>query len=174
MPGSNSIDSFNKRELKKIREALNKLPKEFSLTRRRTILKQGLKPFINAAISKAPSKSGDLKLSIDTKTFRNNKKYVFGGVVTKKKIRIGGSVGSEKLDAFYAKWIEFGFTHIAWPKDGEEVKNVDKSRLKEIEPSPFIRPAWDATRVQVRKRTEQIVEKRIKAYERKVKRDSRN
>lgn len=170
MPAGDSIQGFNKKAMREIQAALDKLPKEFSITRRRTILKKGLDPFINAAISKAPQDTGDLKLSIGTKTFRNNKNSVFGGVITKKKIKIGGSVGSESLDAFYAKFIEFGFTHVAWPEKGKRIDKGDysRSRLKKVEAKPFLRPAWEETKQRVKAETIGISEKRIKAYMRKV------
>ena len=163
---SNSIDSFNKKVLKDIENVMKGLPEEFSIRRKRTILKKGLQPFINNAIQRAPKKTGDLKLSIDTKTFRNNPNYVFGGVITKKKIKIGGSVGREEVDAFYAKFIEYGYTHIAWPQKGETIRrsSISRDRLKEIQPKPFLRPAWESTKRQVRSMTIAIASKRVKSY----------
>lgn len=168
--GTNSIQSFNRQQIKEIQKALKGLPKEFSKRRKQTILKKGLEPFINAAISKAPKDTGDLKLSIGTKTFRNNTNGVFGGVVTKKKIKIGGSVGTETVDAFYAKFIEYGYRQIAWPTKGETLRKsyISKGRVQKIAPRPFLRPAWDATKGQVKTVTIAVAEKRIKAYMKKI------
>lgn len=168
--GKNSIDSINAKVMRDITKALEGLPKEFTTRRRQTVAKKGLKPFINAAISRAPKKTGDLRLSIDTKVFRNNKNYVFGGVITKRKIKIGGSVGSETVDGFYAKFIEYGYRQIAWPTKGETLRksNISKGRVQQIQPRPFLRPAWDATKEQVRTVTIAEAEKRIKAYLKKI------
>lgn len=167
---SNSIDNINKQILKEITNAISKLPNEFSLRRKRTILKQGMKPFINEAITRAPKDTGDLKLSIDTKTFRNNPNYVFGGVVTKKKIKIGGSVGTEIVDGFYAKFLEYGYRQVAWAKKGQTIRkgSFSKSQIQQIAPKPFLRPAWDSSKERVKTVTIAIAEKRIKAYLKKI------
>lgn len=174
----NSTAAFNRKAFKEINDALKKLPKEFSLTRRRNILKKGLDPFISAAKSKAPKDSGELAESIGTKTFRNNKEFVFGGVVTKKKVK---TVTNEKItvDGFYAKFIEYGFRHIAWPDKGVRIRTglvggalagLNK-RITNVKPKPFLRPAWDETKGSVKNATIKLTEKRVKAYERKVKKN---
>jgi HK97 gp10 family phage protein len=163
MAAGDSIQGFNRKALKEIQEAIDRLPKEFTQRRAQTVLKQGLKPFISSAKSKAPSDTGNLKGAIGIKTFRNNKRYIFAGVKTKK--------GGGKGDGFYAKFLEYGFTHVAWPEKGKRIDKGDYSadRLKKIEPKPFLRPAWDETKNRVKDETIRISEKRIKAYLKKVK-----
>ena len=164
--GTNSIEVFNKQAYKDILLAFELLPKEFSLQRKRTILKEGVQPFLEAARNKAPKDTGVLKLSIGTKTFRNNKNGLFAGVVLKKKIN-----GNE-VDGFYAKFLEYGWTHIAWPQKGQSIKKgtVYKKQMSEVpaERNAFLRPAWDETNERIKKRTEAIIAKRINAYEKRV------
>jgi HK97 gp10 family phage protein len=170
--GTNSIQAFNKQAMKDIKSALDKLPKEFSIRRRRTILKKGLESFINTAKSKAPVDTGQLKEAISTKTFRNNKAFVFGGVVTKGSTK---SVTGEKvkIDGFYAKFLEYGFDHIAWPEKGFRLDRdpIRENRITKIPAKrhAFLRPAWDETKLKVKTDTINLTEKRVKAYERKVK-----
>jgi HK97 gp10 family phage protein len=161
------LQLLNKKAIKEINDALNRLPKEFSLARRRTVLKTAFKPFLKRAQNSAPIDSGDLVLSIDTKTFRNNKKYVFAGVVTDKKIK-----GVGKVDGFYAKFIEYGYTHVAWPEKGKKISkgdynNSSPKRFKEIEAKPFLRPAWEATKDGVVKTVNKTVNRRIKSFEKR-------
>lgn len=168
-----SVQGFNKRlqdDLESIFKALDQLPKEFSLTIRRNIAKKAVAPFINQAILNAPRKTGNLKLSIDTKTFRNNPQYIFAGVILKKKIRVGGSVGTEQIDAFYAKFIEYGYTQVAWPRKGGTIRKGSflASQQKVIPPRPFLRPAWDTTKSRCADEMEKQVEKRLKKYMKKV------
>lgn len=155
---------------KEAEKALEALPKEFSTAKKRGIGKKGMQAFINSAKQKAPVQSGTLRASIGTKTFRNNKDYVFGGVVTNKSIK---SVTGDKIkvDGFYAKFIEYGFTQIAWGTKGKTIRNglVYKSQMQKIEPKPFLRPAWDETRDKVKRDTIKLVIKRLRAYERKNK-----
>ena len=167
-----STNSFNKKAIKEINNALKKLPKEFSVSRKKTILKKGLQPFIRQAKSNAPVDSGELRESIGTKTFRNNKAFVFGGVTTKKNIK---SVTNEKItvDGFYAKFIEYGFRHIAWATKGSRISNnflaSFNDRITKVKAKPFLRPAWDSKHEAVKKETIELTKKRVKAYEKKVK-----
>lgn len=173
--GTNSIEAFNKQALRDIRNALNNLPKEFTLAKRRNILKKGASSFIDRAKSKAPIDTGELREAIGTKTFRNNKEFVFAGVRTKGKV--SGVLGKVEIDGFYAKFLEYGFRHIAWPAKGSSIKKgflgkhlaaVDK-RITKVKAKAFLRPAWDESKNQMRKDVENLTEKKIKAYERKNK-----
>lgn len=176
-----SIQGFNKqlkKDLEEIFKALDQLPKEFSLTVRRNISKKAVAPFLRQAFQNAPHDTGDLQFSIGTKTFRNNKAAIFAGVILKKKLNFGGTIGTDKTDVFYAKFIEFGYTHIAWPKKGETIRNgrkglflirdLSKKRLKKIPPRPFLRPAWNSTKDQCAKAMANETERRLKIYNRKV------
>lgn len=152
-------------------KALEALPKEFSPARRRNIGKKGMASFISRAKQKAPVQTGTLRESIGTKTFRNNKDYVFGGVVTGKAVK---SVTNDKIvvDGFYAKFLEYGFTQIAWAEKKQRKINGDftAAQMQKIEPKPFLRPAYDETKETVRRDTINLVIKRLRAYEKKQKR----
>ena len=167
--GTNSIQAFNKESFKEILMAFDSLPKEFSSRRKQTIAKKGMSPFVESAKNKAKQDTGALKLSIGTKTFRNNKNGAFGGVILKQK----GNSESETTDAFYAKFLEYGWTHIAWPQKGQSIKKgtVYKKQMSEVpaERNAFLRPAWDETRMRVQSETIKLIEKRLAAYMRKVK-----
>ncbi len=172
MGAGDSIQGFNKKALREIQDAIDKLPKEFTVRRVQGVLKKGLQPFIRRARLTAPIDTGELRESIKTKTFRNNKYMVFGGVVTKGSVN---SVTGDKVnvDGFYAKFIEYGFTHVAWPEKG---KRIDKgqysdSRLTEVNPEPFLRPSWDETKNNVKTETIKLSEKSVKAYLKKVKKN---
>lgn len=144
---------------------LSLLPKEFSPARKRTILRQGFKPFLKEAERMAPKKTGALKKAIKTKTFRNNKSSVFAGVIenSRKKLR-----DAAQKSVFYAYFIEFGFQHIAWPKEGETLKKgISPFRVKTVSPKPFIRPAWDATIDKVFQEDLKIINKRLIALYKK-------
>ena len=164
--------NFDIKGMRSVQKALDLLPKEFGVTKKRNLLKKGIKPFIERAKSKAPVKTGVLKESIGVKTFRNNKNWVFGGVITGKNIK---SVTNEKItvDGFYAKWLEFGFTHISFPEKGQTLKNTNfaPKETSWVKPKPFLIPAWDETKGTVRSGTVKLILKRLKAYEKKQKRN---
>jgi HK97 gp10 family phage protein len=164
--------NFSFKGMNSVKRSLSLLPKEFGITRKRNLLKKGLDPFIQRAKSKAPVKSGVLRESIGIKTFRNNKTWIYGGVMTDKKIK---TVTNEKftVDGFYAKWLEFGFTHISFPEKGQTLKNTKfpKGHVSEVAPKPFLIPAWDETKGTVRSGTVKLILKRLKAYEKKQKRN---
>ena len=166
--------NFNLKGMEAVRAALNRLPKEFTLAKRRNILKKGLQPFIQSAKNKAPVKTGTLKESIGTKVFRNNKTYVYGGVSTKKNIK---TVTNEKItvDGFYAKWLEYGFTHISFPEKGQTLKNTifPKWQTSEVKPKPFLTPAWDETKGRVRKDSINLIIKKLRRYEKKEKKNTK-
>ena len=174
--GTNSIEVFNRQQIKDMQNALRNLPKEFSVLKKRNILKKGADVFIARAKSKAPVETGELREAIGTKTFRNNKNFVFAGIVTKKSIK---SVTGKKvvIDGFYAKFIEYGFRQIAWPEKGDSIKkgiiggllaSVDK-RITTVKPKPFLRPAWDETKNQMRADVIALTAKKEQAYERRIK-----
>lgn len=148
---------------KQITAAFGKLPKEFSTTKRKNISKKALKPFISRAKQKAPVDTGSLEDSIGIKVYRNNPNFVYAGVVKKRGKKRKGK------DPFYAKFIEFGFTQIAWPEKGESRKRGDfpKWQQQKIEAKPFILPAWDETKDVVRRKTTLLIIKRIRAFKRK-------
>lgn len=150
-------------ELQKIFANIDKLEREYSRTKRRNLAKKALKPYVDEARSKAPSDTGTLKLSIDYKIFRNNPDMLFAGPIKKnitisKKTNNRGAI-RETIDAFYVKFIEFGYTHIAWPEKGKRIRNgeYDQSRLKEISPKPFLRPSWERTKNRCLKESERLI-----------------
>ena len=154
MSAHKKFTSIRTKELRAITAAIDRLPKKIDYKERRKILRKGLKPMVRAMKSKAPSKTGQLKLAIGTKTYRNNKGYVFAGPLLNKRISatIGGQKFKDNLDAFYAQWLEFGFRAIAFPEKGEQIGrgkkpiNPNSPRITNIPPRPFIRPAVDASK----------------------------
>tara|TARA_R110000803_G_scaffold87730_1_gene154646 strand:+ start:1860 stop:2372 length:513 start_codon:yes stop_codon:yes gene_type:complete len=164
--------NFSFKGMSSVQRALSLLPEEFNIAKKRNLLKKGLKPFIQRAKSKAPVKTGVLRESIGTKTFRNNKKWVYGGVRTDKKIK---TVTNDKVtvDGFYAKWLEYGFTHISFPEKGQTLKNTTfpKGHVSEVKPKPFLTPAWDETKGTVRKETVSLILKALRRYEKKQKKN---
>ena len=164
--------NFSFKGMNSVKRALSLLPEEFTIAKKRNLLKKGVQPFIQRAKSKAPVKTGVLRESIDTKTFRNNKTWVYAGVVTDKKIK---TVTNEKItiDGFYAKWLEYGFTHISFPEKGQTLKNTKflKGEVKPGKTSPFLVPAWDETKGTVRKGTVGLILKALRRYEKKQKKN---
>ena len=133
------------KELNKVFKDLIEIDKSFTERKKNNMVKRAAKGMQEDMIRRAPKKTGDLKLTIGFKKFRNNA-AVFLGVIRNKVIDIGGSVGRIKIDkAFIARFIEFGFTHIAWPRKGKRVGNpiYSANQYKWIEGKPFIRPAFD-------------------------------
>jgi len=164
--------NYSFKGMNSVKRALSLLPEEFTIAKKRNLLKKGVQPFIQRAKSKAPVKTGVLRESIDTKTFRNNKTWVYAGVVTDKKIK---TVTNEKItiDGFYAKWLEYGFTHISFPEKGQTLKNTKflKGEVKPGKTSPFLVPAWDETKGTVRKGTVSLILKALRRYEKKQKKN---
>ena len=164
--------NYSFKGMNSVKRALSLLPEEFTIVKKRNLLKKGVQPFIQRAKSKAPVKTGVLRESIDTKTFRNNKTWVYAGVVTDKKIK---TVTNEKItiDGFYAKWLEYGFTHISFPEKRQTLKNTTfpKGHVSEVKPKPFLTPAWDETKGTVRKGTVGLILKALRRYEKKQKKN---
>ena len=141
-----NIIQFNARELKEMMRTMDSLPYEFNIRRRRGILRRGLKSFVQKAKANAPVDSGILKSNIGTKAFRNNRTSLFAGVILKEKAK--DKMGRAK-DGWYARLIEYGFTQIAWPEKSKKVGKYSADRIQKIQPKPFLRPAWEATKNQV-------------------------
>lgn len=84
---------------------------------------------INAeAKARAPVRSGLLKKSIKTRMAKKRKR----GEI---KFNVGTSKGSYQGKTFYGAFVEFGW------KVGSEKLGDDR---KQVEPKPFLRPAFDA------------------------------
>jgi hypothetical protein len=72
-------------------------------------------------------------------------------------------------DGWYARLIEYGFTQIAFPEKRPKTKHdYPASRKKRIQPKPFLRPAWEATKNQVFKETIQGATKSLNRWMKKV------
>jgi len=164
--------NYSFKGMSSVLRALSLLPEEFTIAKKRTLLKKGEQPFIQSAKNKTPVKTGVLRESIGTKVFRNNKKWIYAGVVTDKKIK---TVTNEKItiDGFYAKWVEYGFTHISFPDKGQTLHNTyfPKSHIKPGKNQPFLTPAWDETKGKVRKETVRLILKALRRYEKKQKKN---
>lgn len=162
---SKKIIQFNAAQLKEMQRVMDSLPYEFDTRRRRGILRRGVKSFIKKAKENAPVKQGILKKNIGTKAFRNNRTSLFAGVILKGKAT--DKWGNTK-DGWYARLIEYGFTQIAWPDKRKKKSSYDTSRVQEIQPKPFLRPAWEATKNQVFKDTIDAASKSLNRWIKKV------
>lgn len=154
------------RDLKQVMDTLKTIPTEALTTRKRkAALRKAGKPLIAAAQAKAPvlrdrSKvtittgtnqkvvyyPGNLKLSIKSLTFRKSKNAVFVGPKIVKRRKTGDEYGktSSKVDAYYAAMIEYG------------TMNMDKT--------PYMRPAYEATKNQVIQIATKEVEKLVSEW----------
>ena len=159
------IIQFNAQELKEMMKVLDSLPYEFNTRRRRSILRKGVKSFIQRAKTNAPVDSGILKNNIGTKAFRNNKNSLYAGVVLKGNAK--DKMGRAK-DGWYARLIEYGFTQISWPDKSKKKTDYPASRKIRIQPKPFLRPAWEATKNQVFKETIESANKSLKRWMKKI------
>lgn len=139
---------------------------------RREMIRKVLKPFVEKSQRNLKkSKTGDLKSSIGTMTFKNNQRYVFAGWKKKSRVKTGASTGpkTRAVDSFYAKFIEFGFTHIAWPEKGKRIKYGDyrRSRLTVIPGQFFIERAFNSDSPQwfprLIKRINDYIDKKLRA-----------
>ena len=160
-----NIIQFNARELKEMMRTMDSLPYEFNIRRRRDILRRGLESFVQKAKANAPVDSGILKNNIGIKAFRNNRTSLFAGVILKGKAK--DKMGRAK-DGWYARLIEYGFTQIAWPERSKKVDKYSADRIQKIQPKPFLRPAWEATKNQVFKETIQGATKSLNRWMKKV------
>ena len=158
----------NEIQLRRMSKQIDRLPKHFSLTRRRNFAKKSLNIYLRAAEAKAPKDTGNLSFSIKHKIFRNNKGFVFAGPIAKPR----GSRSKKKIknDGWYARLIEYGFRNFAFPRKGQTIDSADvfPSRITKVEPKPFLRPAFDATKNAVYNDLVKRVTKAVKAYQRKV------
>jgi len=159
------IIQFNTQELKEMMKVLDSLPYEFNTRRRREILKRGVNSFVQRAKSSAPVDSGILKKNIGTKAFRNNKNSLFAGVILKGNAK--DKMGRAK-DGWYARLIEYGFTQISWPEKSKKKQSYPASRKIRIQPKPFLRPAWEATKNQVFKETIESANKSLNRWMKKI------
>ena len=152
------------KDLKEVMDTLKKIPKDAVPKRkRRAALRKAAKPMVAYAQAKAPVlrdrrkvtvtlKSGDrvtyypsnLRMSIRTLTFRKTKSdAIFIGPKITKRRKGGDEYGKtrSKVDAYYAAMVEYG------------TRNMDKT--------PYMRPAYESTKGQVIQIATQEVKKLI-------------
>lgn len=163
-----ALDRANDLQLRRMGKVIDGLPKSFSLTRRRNFAKKSLKIYLMAAEARAPKDTGNLAFSLKHKIFRNNKRMVFAGPISKAR----GSRSKVKNDGFYAKFIEYGFRALAFPSKGERIGmgHIPANHITKVEPRPFLRPAFDATKDQVYQDLVKRVTKAVRSYQRKINR----
>lgn len=176
--------------LSRLLTANKKLIRSLDWKYRRKILQNAHQPFIRAAKANNKDDTGLLDQAIGTFTFRNNQKFVYAGVKGKKRIRkkkfdstisgnnktsgrvtVSESGKSVLIDVFYAKFVEFGFTHIAWPEKGKKIKYREyrKGRLKEIKGRFFIKKAHMTTKSTTASRVKVSLENHLKKHSKTTK-----
>lgn len=173
-----ALDTQIRRELLLIEKKFEKVLSSLSLKERRKILRKAAKPLRKAAQQKAPIaeeevfryntpkfsdklrapkgkgvvvavyKPGNLKKAIKTMIFRRDKSAVYVGAKygQTKALIVGDRAGN--VDGFYAHFVEFGTIHSA--------------------PRPFMRPAFESTRSQVRSIVEEGALKKIREAKRQT------
>lgn len=150
-------------DIKAVMATLRKLPIDVKKERKR-ILRKAAKPLVASAQAKAPVLKtrrrvtvtfqnggqvtyypGNLRLALKTLEFRKSPDVFVGPKVTKKR-KSGDEYGKSrgKVDAFYAAMLEFG-----------------TSRMSK---TPFMRPAYEATKGEVMKIVQVEVERLVQQF----------
>lgn len=169
--------------LRELNKALNQLEGKVASSISRSAISAAGKDVAEAARSRVPVETGNLKRSISVRTLRLGRTGYAAKVGPMKRkfrgrVEIGaGTFGSltQIADGWYGHLVEFGTAPHLIPKRGSKVVKVNGKLVRGpvqhpgTPPRPFMRPAWQATKGQLVHKMGRVMWRRIEREARKAK-----